>query len=117
MVTRPGVNRNSSALCEISIQDGMPSGRQSTHRGAGLPAFSSANILAIFAAAFGVHGSGLVLTCASWSVMFGFHTPLQSGSLARSAQSWAVGGGLIIVVFLTGSAAQAESAGNVKPNN
>src|SRR5262249_52991187 len=36
-----------------------------------------------------------VLTGASWSVIFGCQTPLQSGSLARSAQSCAVGAGLI----------------------
>ena len=37
-----------------------------------------------------------VLICASWSVIFGFHTPLQSGSFARSAQFLAVGAGLMI---------------------
>src|SRR5689334_4716680 len=49
----------------------------------------------MYSAAFGVHGGIFVLTCASWSVIFGFQTPLQSGSFARSAQSFAVGGGLI----------------------
>src|SRR5882757_750017 len=103
IVTRPGVNRISIALCVTSIQAGMASGRQSEKMRRGLPAFSSANILAISVAAFAFHGGGLVLIWASWSVIFGFHTPLQSGSLARSAQFCAVGGGLI-TVFFAGSA-------------
>src|SRR5271165_4067810 len=111
MVTRPGVNRNSMALWVTSIHDGMASGRQFTKMGGGRPAFSSANILSICAAAFGVQGGGLVLTCASWSVIFGFHTPLQSGSLARSAQSLALGGGLMTVGgFLPASACCGGSA-------
>src|SRR5712671_5219608 len=97
MVTRPGVNRNSIALWVTSIQDGIASGRQSTKIGGGRPAFSSSNISAILAAALAFQGGGLVFTWASWSVTFGFHTPLQSGSLARSAQSCAVGGGLMTV--------------------
>ena len=75
------------ALWVTSIQDGIASGRQLTKIGGGRPAFSSANIFSIRAAALGVQGGGLVFTCASWSVIFGFQTPLQSGSLARSAQS------------------------------
>src|SRR6516165_3260313 len=73
----------------------MPSGRQLTNSGRGRPALSSATIFATSAAAVGFHGGGFVLIWASWSVTFGFQTPLQSGSLARSAQSCAVGGGLI----------------------
>src|SRR6516164_2238525 len=95
MVTRPGVNRISIALWVTSIQDGCASGRQLAKIRRGRPAFSSANICSTFLAATSFHGGGLVLTCASWSVIFGFQTPLQSGSLARSAQSCAVGGGLI----------------------
>src|SRR5713101_1251588 len=99
------------ALWVTSIHDGMASGRQFTKIGGGRPAFSSTNIFSICAAAFGVHGGGLVLTCASWSVIFGFHTPLQSGSLARSAQSTAVGGGLMIAGgFFAGSALCSGSA-------
>src|SRR5215470_12598737 len=103
MVTRPGVNRISMALWVTSIQDGMASGKQPKKMSFGLPAFSSASMCSIAAAALAFHGGGLVLACASWSVIFGFHTPLQSGSLARSAQSCAVGGGLM-TVFLPGSA-------------
>src|SRR3954453_3242047 len=117
MVTRPGVNRNSMALWVTSIHDGMASGRQFTKIGGGRPAFSSANIFSTWAAAFGVHGGGLVLTCRSWSVIFGFHTPLQSGSFARSAHSFAVGGGLMTVGgflapsgFCSGSAAVIAAA-------
>src|SRR5258707_3945737 len=104
MVTRPGVKRNSIALWVTSIQDGIASGRQSTKIGGGRPAFSSTNISAILAAVLAFQGGGLVLTWASWSVTFGFQTPLQSGSLARSAQSCAVGGGLITTGFLAVSA-------------
>jgi hypothetical protein len=46
----------------------------------------------IFLAAASFQGGGLVLTWASWSLIFGFQTPLQSGSLPRSVQSCAVGG-------------------------
>src|SRR6478752_1930414 len=95
MVTRPGVNRISIALWVTSIQDGCASGRQFEKMRRGRPAFSSANMASIFLAATSFQGGGLVLTCASWSVIFGFQTPLQSGSLARSVQSCAVGGGLI----------------------
>src|ERR1700686_1700033 len=95
IVTRPGVNRISIALWVTSIHDGIASGRQLTKIGGGRPAFSSSNMWAIFAAAFAFHGGGLVLIWASWSVIFGFQTPLQSGSLARSAQSCALGGGLM----------------------
>src|SRR5579871_6440503 len=95
MVTRPGVNRISIALWVTSIHDGSASGRQLEKTRKGRPAFSSANIFWIFLAAASFHGGGLVLTCASWSVIFGFQTPLQSGNLARSAQSCAVGGGLM----------------------
>src|SRR5271165_6969898 len=112
MVTRPGVNRISMALWVTSIHDGIASGRQFTKMGGGRPAFSSAAIFAACAATFSFHGGGLVLACASWSVTFGFHTPLQSGSLARSAQFCAVGGGLMIgggffaaFAFWSGSAA------------
>jgi hypothetical protein len=51
----------------------------------------------IFFFATSFHGGGLVLIWASWSVIFGFHTPLQSGNLAMSAQSCAVGAGLMMV--------------------
>src|SRR6266849_1775783 len=108
MVTRPGVNRISIALWVTSIHDGIASGRQSTKMGGGRPAFSSSNIQAIFAAALAFHGGGLVLTWASWSVIFGFQTPLQSGSLARSAQSCAVGAGLMTVGAFLGACASAD---------
>src|SRR4029077_11742636 len=104
MVTRPGVNRNSIALWVTSIHDGIASGRHSTKIGGGRAAFSSANMCSICAAALGVHGGGLVLICASWSEIFGFHTPLQSGSFAKSAQSCAIGGGVMILGFFPGSA-------------
>src|SRR5260370_8200316 len=42
--------------------------------------------------------------------MFGCHTPLQSGSLARSAQSFAVGGGLMTGFSLAGSPARTSVA-------
>src|ERR1700722_1516973 len=61
----------------------------------------------IFLAAASFQGGGLVLTWASWSVIFGFHTPLQSGSLPRSAQSCAVGAGLMTVGAFFGAWAQA----------
>src|SRR5882724_182712 len=102
MVTRPGVNRNSSALCVISIQLGMDSGRQFTNMPFGSPASSAAMSLEIWAAAAAVQGMGSVLMRAFWSDMLGVHTPLQSGSFARAAQSAGCGGGLI-----TASAAQA----------
>src|SRR2546428_783448 len=109
MVTRPGVNRISIALWVTNIQVGWASGKQPKKIRRGLPAFSSANICWIFLAAFSFHGGGLVLTWASWSVIFGFHTPLQSGNLPRSAQSCAVGAGLMTVgAFLGGSAACTE---------
>src|ERR1700730_9117727 len=105
MVTRPGVNKNSRALCVISIQLGMDSGRQFTNRPLGSPAPSAAISLATWAAAAGFHGMGSVLIRAFWSVMLGVQTPLQSGNLARAAQSAACGGGLI-----TGSCAPAAAA-------
>jgi len=107
-VTRPGVKRISIALCVTSIHAGIASGRQFTNSGGGRPAFSSASWCATSAAAFAFHGGMLVLACASWSVIFGFHTPLQSGSFARSAQSRSAGGGLMIGFSLAGSAAQTE---------
>src|SRR5712691_2133548 len=107
-VTRPGVKRISIALWVTSIHAGIASGRQFTKSGGGRPAFSSASWCATSAAAFAFHGGILVLACASWSVIFGFHTPLQSGSFARSAQSRAAGGGLIIGFSFVGSAAQTE---------
>ena len=61
-MTRPGEKVTSSALWVISIQDGMPSGRQLTNSGAGRPAFSSLNMRVICAAALGVHGGGLVVS-------------------------------------------------------
>src|SRR5579864_8295526 len=107
MVTRPGVNRISMALWVTSIQDGCASGRQFAKISVGRAAFSSANMCATFLAAASFHGGGLVLTCASWSVIFGFQTPLQSGSLARSVQSCAVGGGLMTGGSFLGACAQA----------
>src|SRR5476651_1139019 len=107
IVMRPGVNRISIALWVISIQDGCASGRHSEKMRRGRPAFSSANMSAIFLAASSFHGVGLVFTWASWSVIFGFHTPLQSGSLPMSAQSFAVGGGFITVADFWGFAAAA----------
>src|SRR5471032_475373 len=69
----------------------------------------------IFLAAASFHGVGLVLICASWSVIFGFHTPLQSGSLPISAQSCAVGGGLMTAgAFLGASAAWIVTAESAK---
>src|ERR1035441_2922875 len=107
MVTRPGVNRTSMALWVTSIQDGCASGRQLEKIRRGRPAFSSANICRIFLAAASFHGGGLVLTWASWSLIFGFQTPLQSGNLPRSAQSWADGGGLMTVGAFLGACAEA----------
>src|ERR1700692_1844843 len=114
MVTRPGVNRISIALWVTSIHDGIASGRQFTKMGGGRPAFSSAAIFAACAAAFSFHGGGLVLACASWSLIFGFHTPLQSGSLARSAQSCAVGAGLMTVGAFLGAWAEAIEAARTR---
>src|SRR5471032_3034840 len=108
MVTRPGVNRISMALWVTSIQDGCASGRQYEKIRRGRPAFSSANMNSIFLAAASFQGVGLVLTWASWSVIFGFHTPLQSGSLPMSAQSCAVGAGLIIDGVFFGACAVAS---------
>src|SRR5450755_2762355 len=111
MVTRPGVNRISIALWVTSIQDGWASGRQLEKIRRGRPAFSSANMNAIFFAATSFQGGGLVLTWASWSLIFGFQTPLQSGSLPRSAQSWADGGGLMMLgAFLAVWAEAIEAA-------
>src|SRR5882762_516137 len=111
-VTRPGVKRISIALWVTSIHAGIASGRQFTNSGGGRPAFSSASWCATSAAAFAFHGGMLVLACASWSVIFGFHTPLQSGSFARSAQSRAAGGGLM--TGFSGSAAQTEVLSAIK---
>src|SRR3984957_2792773 len=111
MVTRPGVNRISIALWVTSIQDGCASGRQLEKISRGRPAFSSANMNAIFLAAASFHGGGLVLTWASWSLIFGFQTPLQSGSLPRSVQSCAVGGGLITLGSFLGACAGGAGAG------
>src|SRR5678815_598436 len=105
IVTRPGVNSTSIELWVTSIHAGIASGRQFVNRGGGRPARSSANWNLMYSAAGGVHGGILVLTCASWSVILGFHTPLQSGSLARSAQSFAVGGGLMTDLALGGGSA------------
>src|SRR2546428_1465386 len=107
-LTRPGVKRISVALGVTSIHAGIASGRQFTNSGGGRPAFSSASWCATSAAAFAFHGGMLVLACASWSVIFGFHTPLQSGSFTRSAQSRSAGGGLMTGFSLAGSAAQTE---------
>src|SRR5436190_20569450 len=115
MVTRPGVNRISIALWVTSIQDGWLSGKQPKKTSGGRPAFSSANMYSICFAAFSFHGGGLVLTWASWSVIFGFHTPLQSGNLAMSAQSCAVGAGLMMEgAFLGACAALGETAAIVR---
>src|SRR5438067_12959755 len=115
MVTRPGVNRISIALWVTSIQVGWLSGKQPKKTSGGRPAFSSANIKSICFLAFSFHGGGLVLTWASWSVIFGFQTPLQSGNLAMSAQSCAVGGGLMMAgVFLGASAALSGKAAIVR---
>src|SRR6202011_3431233 len=114
MVTRPGVNRISMALWVTSIQEGCASGKQLEKTRKGLPAFSSANIFAIFLAASSFHGGGLLLTWASWSVIFGFQTPLQSGSLARSAQSCAVGAGLMTVGAFLGAWAEAIEAARTR---
>src|SRR5258706_3735046 len=103
-VTRPGVNRISIVLCVTSIHAGIASGRQFTNRGGGRPAFSSANWNLITSAALEFHGGILVLTWASWSVILGFQVPLQSGSFARSDQSFAVGGGLMTGFSFAGSA-------------
>src|SRR4051812_25197092 len=94
-VTRPGVYRISIALWVISIQDGWFSGKHPGKISGGRPALSSAAWNAASLAAFSFQGGGLVFTWASWSEIFGFHTPLQSGSLAMSAQSLGVGGGLM----------------------
>src|SRR5438477_8884189 len=107
-VTRPGVKRISIALWVTSIHAGIASGRQLTKSGGGLPAFSSAIWCFTNAAAFSFHGGMLIFACMSWSVILGFHTPLQSGSFARSAQSCAEGGGLITGFSFAGSAAQTE---------
>src|SRR5712671_1004766 len=115
MVTRPGVNRISIALWVTSIQDGWLSGKQPKKTSGGRPAFSSANIYSICFAAFSFHGAGLVLIWASWSVIFGFHTPLQSGNLPMSAQSCAVGAGLMMVgAFLGAWAALGDKAAIVR---
>src|SRR5690242_18936664 len=103
MVTRPSMNRISIALRVTSIQDGWLSGKQPKNTSGRRPTFSSANICSIFFAAVSFHGGGLVLTWASWSVIFGFHTPLQSGNLPMSAQSCAVGAGLIMVGAFVGA--------------
>src|SRR3954452_17977448 len=95
-VTRPGVYRISIALWETSIQDGWFSGKHPEKIRGGRPARSLAACHAASFAAFSFQGGGLVLTWASWAVIFGFHAPLQSGSLARSACSLGVGG-----VFMT----------------
>src|SRR5581483_5772273 len=96
------------ALWVTSIQEGCASGRQFAKISVGRPAFSSANMCWIFFAAASFHGGGLVFTCASWSVIFGFHTPLQSGNLAMSAQSCAVGAGLMTVGSFLGACAPAS---------
>src|ERR1700692_4138403 len=70
----------------------------------------------IFLAAVSFQGGGLVLTWASWSVIFGFQTPLQSGSLPRSVQSCAVGAGLMIVGAFLGACAEASEAATIRPN-
>src|SRR5476651_2433547 len=105
IVTRPGVNRISIALWVISIHDGCASGRQSGKMRTGRPAFSSANICSIFLAACSFQGGGLVFIWASWSVIFGFQTPLQSGSLPMSVQSCGVGGGFMRVAGFLGASA------------
>src|SRR5215203_1192377 len=93
-------------LWVTSIHAGIASGRQFVNKGGGRPARSSASWNLMYSAAGGVHGGMFVLTCASWSVILGFHTPLQSGSFARFAQSCAVGGGLITdLAFAAGWAA------------
>src|ERR1700690_3182271 len=115
MVTRPGVNRISMALWVTSIQDGCASGRQLEKIRRGRPAFSSANISWIFLAASSFHGGGLVLAWASWSLIFGFQTPLQSGNLAISAQSWAEGAGLMTVGAFLGTCAEAIEEATSRP--
>jgi hypothetical protein len=67
----------------------------------------------IFFFAVSFHGGGLVLTWASWSVIFGFHTPLQSGNLPMSAQSCAVGGGLMMAGVFGGVRATVGWAGRL----
>src|SRR5258705_1484770 len=94
IVTRPGVNRTSIELCVISIQDGIPSGRQSTNNGGGRLAFASCSCHAISLATVGVHGVGFDLIWASWSLVIGTQMPLQSGSLDIASQSFSVGDGI-----------------------
>jgi len=64
IVTLPGVNNISIALCVTSIHAGIASGRQFTNKGGGRPAFSSAYWNSICAAALAFHGGGLVFICA-----------------------------------------------------
>src|ERR1035438_1589620 len=68
----------------------------------------------IFLAAASFQGAGLVLIWVSWSLIFGFQTPLQSGSLPRSAQSCAVGGGLMMVGGFLGAWAEAIEAARIR---
>src|SRR5579871_4842131 len=87
----------------------------------GRPAFSSSHIFCTSLATFSFQGGGLLFACLSWSVTLGFHTPVQSGRLARYAQSCAVGGGLITVGGFFGgccalaavNSAQARSKGEI----
>src|SRR5271156_3623098 len=95
MVTRPGVKRNSSALCVSNIQLGIDSGKQLMNSPLGSPDCSAASSFAICTAAALFHGTGSALIRRAWSVMFGVQTPLQSGRLARADQSLGSGGGLV----------------------
>src|SRR5579863_6679407 len=63
--------------------------------GKGRPASSSAYMWAICRAVRGFQGGAFVFSCATWSLITGVHTPLQSGSLASACQSCAVGAGLV----------------------
>src|SRR5258708_17547195 len=87
MVMRPGVVRSANALCVISIQLGMPCGRQWLRTRKGRPAFSSATMCWICARTAGFPGGAFSVFWRFWSFTSGIHTPLRSGGSARARET------------------------------
>src|SRR5450631_1391891 len=87
MVIRPGVVRSSNALCVISIQLGMPCGRQRLRTRKGRPAFSSAIMCWICGRTSGFQGGTFAVSRRFWSLTSGSHTPLKSGGSAKARET------------------------------
>src|SRR4029077_15129198 len=87
MVMRPGVIKSSNALWVISIQLGMPCGRQWLRTRKGRPAFSSEIICWICGRISGFQGGIFTISWRFWSLTSGIQTPLKSGWAAEAREA------------------------------